>query len=510
MDLNHLLRLLPTMEMIEEAFLEAGWPCSMHISDEKRTYRSVRLFTGQKNLQSDVLYTLRPGEQNFPSDDYAYICSNPISGTANHIFCPDQSPEEVLDFLLALYSRFQQQEILLDHMVFRNASLQELCEVGETMLGNPVCIHDDWFMMVAMSSQIHQVMPPESIMSSTAGFIPRFIIEDFKHDSDYLETYRHRNAQVWYSSLGNCMYVNLWDGTIYRGRLLILQHQRDFRQTDYMLAEALTQRALFLMRGNRAESSHPQQSMDDVVFGLLQGHQPDAADQTQLLGMLHWNKSDSLLCIRIQSQQPNATTVMEHLVHSDLFHYFPGGYILLNSHQQCVILNLTTHELSLREIRHRLAPMCRDYCLYAGISSPVSGIRDLHLAYYQANVALSHAFQLRNEKWILFFSECALDYIRSNLSGPLQPWHLVAPELNTLIRHDKEKGTQYFETFREYLLQERDIPRTAEALIIHRTTLLYRLKKIQALLGTNLDDPKQRLYLQLSLWFMEKEFRQQG
>ena len=71
--------------------------------------------------------------------------------------------------------------------------------------------------------------------------------------------------------------------------------------------------------------------------------------------------------------------------------------------------------------------------------------------------------------------------------------------------HDRETGTQYFETLRTYLLQERDIPRTSEKLIIHRTTLQYRLKKIQSLTELDLDDTWQRLYLLLSLWIMERD-----
>ena len=89
--------------------------------------------------------------------------------------------------------------------------------------------------------------------------------------------------------------------------------------------------------------------------------------------------------------------------------------------------------------------------------------------------------------------------------SPLTPGSLVAPELTALMDHDKDNDTPYFETLREYLLRERDIPRTAEALIIHRTTLLYRLKKIRGILHTDLEDPWQRLYLILSLWILEKE-----
>lgn len=56
-----------------------------------------------------------------------------------------------------------------------------------------------------------------------------------------------------------------------------------------------------------------------------------------------------------------------------------------------------------------------------------------------------------------------------------------------------------------YLLCERDIPKTSQALIIHRTTLLYRLKKMESLVSLNLEDPDQRLYLQLSLWILDRQ-----
>ena len=103
------------------------------------------------------------------------------------------------------------------------------------------------------------------------------------------------------------------------------------------------------------------------------------------------------------------------------------------------------------------------------------------------------------------FSECAMDYLVQKVASPLIPKHLVSPELIVLKEHDQENNTPYFETLRQYLLLERDVPKTSEKLIVHRTTLLYRLKKIQSLIRLNLDDPWQRLQLMLSLWILEKE-----
>lgn len=506
MDMTHLLRLQPTLEVIAEALTLSGWQCTPHIRTENTPYRNIRLYTGQTELQADILYALRPGETGFPADSYAYLCTTPVSGSANHIFCPELSPEALLDAMMELFDQFHHWETMIDQLTYQGASLQELCELGAELLENPVCIHDDWFIMIGMSQEASQIMAPEYLMSSTMGFVPRVIVDDFKYDSEYLETYSHPNARIWQGSGGapNSLYVNLWDGTIYRGRLLVIQHNRNFRKSDFLLAEVLTQRAFSLLQRKLLGERRLFRSMDDIVFELLEGKGTDPADLVHLLNMLSWDKSHYYLCMRLKFQQASPSTVMEHMLHSDLFHNFPDSYILLTGREQCVILNLSRYDTTLQQLRHQLAPLCRDYCLYAGISSPVSGIQELHMAHFQAGVALDQAFLLRSEKWLIPFSDCILGYIFSSLASPMTPWHLVSPELHSLRRHDGEKGTQYFETLRTYLLLERDIPKTAEALIIHRTTLLYRLKKIQSLIHINLDDPWQRLQLMLSLWILEQ------
>lgn len=507
MDTMRLLRLYPTMPVIVEALQEAGWECLAEIRDPQQNYRSIRLYHGQQVLHQDVLYLLRPTETGFPTDSFSYLCAAPLAGAANHFVCPGQPDEEIMDCILELFSQYQQWEQMIDQLVFRKDGLQELCQLGARLLENPVCIHDDWFMMVAMSQGIEQTMPPEHFSSSTRGFVPKMILDDFRYDSDYLETYAHRDAQIWQHADGSptSLYVNLWDGTVYQGRLLVIQSNRPFKKLDFILAEVLTQRAVFLLRQQQLGEQRPLQSMDDVVYNLIQGRQLEPTDLAQLMNMLNWKKNDRFLCIRIKAQQSEGKTVMEHVLHSDLFRIFPEGYILFAEHEQCAILNLTRNPVSGAMIHHSLAPLCRDYCLYAGISSPVADIHDLHLAYYQARVALEQTFRLRSEKWIIHFADCAMEHMLEKLDSPLPTWSLVSPELQAMMEYDRQKGTQYFETFREYLLNERDIPKTSEKLIIHRTTLLYRLKKIQSMLNVNLEDPWQRLYLTLSLWILENQ-----
>ncbi len=505
MDMTRPVRLLPTMEMIEEELTLAKWQFTSSVRQKQKAYRGVRLYIGQQELQEDILYALGPGEANFPTDTHAYVCTDPIPGKADHLCIPDQRPEVLLDMLMELFSRFQHYEQRIGSLIYQRGSLSQLCQLGSQLLGNPVCIHDDWFIMVGASRDAEQVMAPEYAEGSSYGSVPRAIINDFRYDSDYLETYTYPDAQIWEDRSGiSSLYVNLWDGRVYRGRLLVMMINRPFLRRDFLLAEALAQGAVFLLAYGERQGQEKYRGMDDRVRGLLQGRAVEAQDLAQLMQMLSWDAVDKYLCIRLKPQEGSPNTVMDRLLHSDLFQTFPGSYIMLEDREQCVTVNLTRNAMTLPQLHHTLAPLCRDYCLYAGISVPVTGIRELHLAYYQAGVALEQAFRLRNERWIVSFPECTLDFLMEHLDAPLTAQHLVDPELRILLEHDRETGSQYFETLRVYLLMERDIPRTAQELIIHRTTLLYRLKKIQSLIHINLDDPWQRLRLLLSLWILEE------
>ena len=505
---RELKHLYPTLDMLAEALNLAGFPCRVLRDAGTRRFRGARRFSPGALPAPDIICVVDSRDAKaFRSIEHACVSASQIPGKGGCILCMNQSPDALLDALLEIFERCREMEARVDELIYRNADPRQLCELGAELMGNPICIHDDWFVMVARSSELAEIMPPDYVMSSSKEFIPRVIVEDFKNDAEYLETYVHRTAQIWNPGPQGprCLYANLWDGSVYRGRLLVVEHRSSFRKLDYALTELLAQRALTLLNRLRSGQERDYRSMDDVVLDLLNGRRPELQEEGQLLAMLGWRREEEMLCVRLEPQMQSESAVMDHALHSDLFQAFPQGYILFSGHQQCVLLNLERQKLTLPMLRHRLSPLCRDYCLYAGLSSPVSGLKELQIGYLQAKLALEKAFALRSERWVIPFADCALEYLLGSLQGPMALRHLIAPQLLRLREYDREKGTQYYDTLRAYLLQERDIPRTSAALIIHRTTLLYRLRKLQAVAPMDLDDPRTRLHLLLSLWILEQD-----
>ena len=494
MDDMEILRLLPSMPVIAEELDALGWQYQADIGSGGPGLRGVRMFRGQEHLDEGYIYVVRQEDAGFFPAHRAYIC------------CPQHSPEELLEVLLELFQRYQEWERQLDGLVLSNADLEALCRWGMGVLGNPVIIHDSWFIILAMSDNLPQGIQPENLAGSTKNYIPRRYVDSFRDDPDYLRSRTEKKAGLWVSKVrgesNRCIYANLWDGAAYQGRLLVLEESQTFRASHFLAAECLAQRAMLILKRRRAVGSWGYHSLDDIVYGLLTGQTPDVTDMAVLLNTLQWRKTDRYQCIRLQSRQPE--TANAQMVHSDLFQLFPDSYIMFIRQQQCVVLNLSRTPLPPSRISRSLDDLCRDYRLYAGISSPVWGIEELRHAFRQADIALGTAFHRQDRRWVVPFSACALEYMLRNIQTDLCPGHLAAPELLELLDYDRRRGTAYFSTLRMFLINERDINKASQVLIIHRTTLIYRLKKIQSIISVDLKDPDQRLYLLLSFRLLEQ------
>jgi DNA-binding PucR family transcriptional regulator len=76
------------------------------------------------------------------------------------------------------------------------------------------------------------------------------------------------------------------------------------------------------------------------------------------------------------------------------------------------------------------------------------------------------------------------------------------PAVIRLAELDREEGSEYIETFRALFDHGFNQLETAEALGIHRTTLAYRLRRLQELTGLDLSDAKEMFHIAVSLKLM--------
>ena len=502
-------RILLNTQMLADEFTDAGWTFFLNAKDKAPSFRGFEIYTGQKekDLLKGRIYVLPKGRsKGFPVDRVPFITTENIFGTAPHIRSVSSPDAEIMNALLEIFERYHQFEADITDVVINGGTLNDLCRVGISFFHNPMYIHDRMFTVIALPEYKDGMLQFERSDSGESIHIPLWLVNDFKFDDAYVDTLTKHEAAIWgkeeFPKNMRSLYVNIWDDQYYCGRLLINELDTPLKPGQFRLAEVFAEYIKIIML---KDMQHPQKiysDYEDTVRMLIRGDEPDPRDVNALLEILGWREDDTYVCLKLQSQSSDIQIRSDSALRSKLSAVFPRSFEFFHEQRLCMIINVTSDKRDGEDIKAALGPLVRDSYMYCGISSPIKGLRRLRTGFDQTDITLRF-IEFRRSRWTMLFSECAPYYMIRTLAHTMPPSNLVSAELLELRSIDREKNTDYFNTLKTYLENERSIPRTSEALIIHRTTLQYRLEKISQLTHLNLDDPDVRMYIALSIRILE-------
>ncbi|MCD2189966.1 PucR family transcriptional regulator [Actinomycetospora soli] len=136
-----------------------------------------------------------------------------------------------------------------------------------------------------------------------------------------------------------------------------------------------------------------------------------------------------------------------------------------------------------------------------GVGGDVAGLPAAARSAGQAELALRGAWSLARHgdaaRWEDVADHALLLRLPDEALGP----DLVPEPLRRLVEH--ESGARLRATLEVFLDLAGSVPRTAERLHLHRTSLYYRLRRIAEITGTDLDDGRDRLVLHQGLRALE-------
>jgi hypothetical protein len=180
---------------------------------------------------------------------------------------------------------------------------------------------------------------------------------------------------------------------------------------------------------------------------------------------------------------------------------FPDGELLaVEAEGGLALIAHAAEEDGFRRAEEKLAAFLRQQNMVCGESNSFRSLREAKGHYEQARTAL----RLGMESPLRPYRSHMLEQILSYVPRERASW-LVSPDVGRLAEADRAGGLELSATLRAYLEHDRSLTRTAQALFIHKNTLLYRLGRIRELIECDLDDPDERLLLRLSFRLLDKQ-----
>ena len=139
---------------------------------------------------------------------------------------------------------------------------------------------------------------------------------------------------------------------------------------------------------------------------------------------------------------------------------------------------------------------------HIGFSTEVDSLLRLDVAYRQACAALKFGRRLAPEEKLYFYSTYYIYDMIEAYADRFQPEDMYVQKLRKLDNSEEGRYNN-LHLLRYYLLSERSLSVTSRLLHLHRNSIIYRLGKIEDILGVDLDDPEVRLRLLISFKMME-------
>jgi sugar diacid utilization regulator len=173
---------------------------------------------------------------------------------------------------------------------------------------------------------------------------------------------------------------------------------------------------------------------------------------------------------------------------------FAGEIVLLAQH------NADLPTIAQRALERLIPRSKSDFNVRIGISSVVQGVKHIKRAYQQCHDVLYITRRLHQEQRIVRFDD--LGYLHALFQAG--PAGLVGNSYVPLVRRlYDEKQADLFHTLEAYLDSGGNGVATAEALHIHRSTLNYRLTRIEQVCEVELQSPGVRMDLQVALKLLQ-------
>jgi PucR family transcriptional regulator, purine catabolism regulatory protein len=154
------------------------------------------------------------------------------------------------------------------------------------------------------------------------------------------------------------------------------------------------------------------------------------------------------------------------------------------------------HEVA-EQLRARLAADIPGIVLAIGREAPSVSAWPRSLR--EAEQALRIGRQLFDNRRVLDFSDLGVYRLLILLRESPELWEFYRATLAALADYDRDQSSELLKTLEAFFDNLGNLAQTANALHVHRNTLLYRLERVEQISGLNLEDPEDRLALWLAL-----------
>ena len=307
---------------------------------------------------------------------------------------------------------------------------------------------------------------------------------------------RRDNQHLYYT-------INLFDGDTVIGSIGAMDNVAPFTEDQLELLRMV--RDLLEIYFHTRYDAVRSEKVTTASFNHMINGKYDSDAMRKSLNKRHWNEQDRYLMLSfdfayiIGSEMELASAL--RLIRLQ----YPKTMLGVRNKQMVLIVRAQDLDLSCEKNVKELEAFLKQYDLYCGISYDFCGFTNCMTYVEQSSYAASKGIK-RNIR-LVRYKDVHLDHIFDSLPEKEESRKLCHPVIAELSCSEKTSDQVLVPCLKAYLLNGQNIAHAAEALHIHRNTLIYRIERLEKLLGISFEQLSQEetMSLLFSCWLVEKE-----
>lgn len=417
-----------------------------------------------------------------------------------------ESLEEIAEFMndvQEIFDAADEWERKIHDLMLEHAGMDRLLQVTSEFLQNPMTVTGLDFTFVAEAGS--EYLPPRARLYTDDGLNMEYVNALLQNETyrDMADTHEYVMFSAYISGCRS-MNRNLFVDGKATHRLVLTECRSEITLRVICVLDILVEKLEYLL-AHEAEEEDPDRDMEQIFVRILSDRTADYMQVSRELSELGWSGNHEYMCLILQITYLNQQNLSTKAICRYIKKKFEDSVSFLYQDEIVAFFDLTRLGKSQEEVAGKLVYFIRDTYLKAGYSRVMTGHMNLRRQYVQAKTALDVGSRKKPYLWIHYFGQVALTYILEQATRRLPGTMICHEGLLELKKHDEENQTQYMETLRVYLEQHLSATQAARELFIHRSTFLYRLDRIKEILQSELDDPEEIFYLELSFRLLEQE-----
>jgi len=475
---------------------------------------NVRFYRSGENTVSNYVYMINPSAAGTPlprlSGMHVIICGKTqpahISEDCCALIVKDCSDfKELFTLVQNIFEKYDVWNQSLQDAMDQSHPLDAMLKASIPVFQNPIFVHDTNFHIIACSHRAPGMLEWSREPRTNQYIVPLGLINDFKTDTAYLHTLTTSGPDLYPAEQRGypILYVNLWNHDHYEGRICIDELETPILPGQYPAIQHLADLILSSIRDRNLFQMNMINKVEHFFRDYLDGKFQDHTQIMKILTYLDWKRNDRYLCLRLETSQNNLHNFSSAATLGHIETQIPQCYPFTYQDGITVIVNLSKMHLQISDVLSSLAILLREGLLKMGVSSEIHDFLQFRLAHYQAQMALNLGSDSNSTSWCYRFDDYILEFLLKQGTGILPPEMLCSHKLLLLKDYDEKNHTELYHTLNTFLTLERNVLQTAKTLYIHRSTLFYRLERIQKIADVNLADAKERLILRFSFYILE-------